>query len=119
MRIKNKYLRNRHFRKKYWKTARNLAHPYETYMPWVYGGEIHSPHEEQVKRNFEDITKQARALESGAHKQWLWMHSSADFRRILNQQRKAQERNAMAKIRNGDYEADMPIFKRDADWNYF
>ena len=112
MRITNKYIRNRNFRAKHWKRARSLTNPYEhTHGAWYYTTE------ESIQSHFESIDKQARAIENGSHKHWH--HASADFRRQLNKERKAKERNAMAKIRNGDYDADMPCFKRDADWLWF
>jgi hypothetical protein len=47
------------------------------------------------------------------------MNSPSGFRRLLNKKRKAEERTALAKIRNGDYGVEMPKFKRDADWLYW
>lgn len=112
MRIENKYNRNKHFRNKHWKRVRHLTNPYEhTHGAWYYSSE------QQVQHNFEQISQRARFIESGTHKHWH--HASSDFRRILNKQRKAQERSAMRKICNGDYDMDVPIFKRDADWLYF
>ena len=121
MRIQNKYLRNRHFREKNWKRIRNTKHPFETYCPYhYYVGEyrcdLSYSYEEQVKRHFEWIDIEARGLESGAN---VFYNSPAGFRRMLNKQRKAAERNAMAKIRQGDYEVEVPLFKKDANWLYF
>jgi hypothetical protein len=123
MRIDNKYIRNRRFRAKAWSRIRNQSHPFETMMPYS----IHSASsdywirrwtfDEQVKSHFEWIEQQARAIDKGTHK--TWKHASSGFRRQLNKERKAQERHAMAKIRNGDYEVEVPKFKRDADWLYF
>jgi len=119
MRIKNKYLRNRHFRIKNWKRIRNTKHPFETYCPYGYfTGQynIRDIVEEQIKRHFEWIDIEARGLESGAN---VFYNSPAGFRRMLNTQRKAAEREAMAKIRQGDYEIEIPYFKKDANYRYF
>lgn len=121
MRIKNKYLRNRHFRIKNWKRIRNMEHPYETTCPYYYSGNkyIYTPsfsYENQVKWHFEIIQRKAWALDSGANR---FMNAPAIFRRILNRQYKAKEKNAIAKIRQGDYEVEVPHFKKDANWLYF
>jgi hypothetical protein len=121
MRIQNKYLRNRHFRIKNWKRIRNTEHPFETYCPYQYVfGEYriypHNVYDAQVKRHFERIDIKAWALESGAG---VFYNSPAGFRRILNKSRKAAVQNAMAKIRQGDYEVEMPHFKKDVNWLYF
>lgn len=121
MRIQNKYLRNRHFRNKNWKRIRNTKHPFETYCPYSYYTgqyqcDVRDIAEKQVKRHFEWIDIEAWGLESGAN---VFMNAPAPFRRMLNKQRKAAERNAMAKIRQGDYEVEMPHFKKDANWLYF
>lgn len=112
MRIENKYLRNRHFRNKHWKRIYRLYNPYaRTHGTWYWTSE------EQINSNFEGITIRAKFIESGTHKHWH--HAPKSFREILNNSRKAQERHVMAKIRNGDYDAELPKFKRDADWLYF
>lgn len=112
MRIENKYIRNRRFRHKAWKRVRRLSNPYErTHGGWYWSSE------EQIKNNFEWMGKHARAIDSGTHKHWL--HASSDFRRELNKQRRAQERHALSRINMGDYEYEVPHFKRDADWLYF
>jgi hypothetical protein len=112
MRIKNSYLRNRHFRLKTWKRIRRLTNPYEyTHGAWYYTSE------EQIKNHFDTLTKNARGIDSGSHKHWN--HASAAFRRQLNKQRKASERVAMQKIRNGRYDVEVPFFKNDADWLRF
>jgi len=112
MRTENKYIRNRAFRQKCWNRIRRLDNPYEnTDGSWYWTTE------ERIAHNFETITKRARFIDSGSHKHWH--HASATFRRHLNAERKAQERVAMQKIRNGDYDIEVPIFKRDADWLYF
>lgn len=112
MRIKNKYVRNRSFKNKAWNRIRRQENPYEhTHGAWWYTTE------EQIAHNLEQITKRARAIDSGSHKHWN--HASASFRRQINKERKAQERNVMAVVRNGNYDAEFPTFKRDADWLYF
>jgi hypothetical protein len=120
MRIQNKYLRNRHFRIKNWKRIRNTKHPFETHYCWIklYSDEWiqMSSYEEQVKRHFDWIDIEAWGLESGAN---VFYNSPAGFRRMLNKCRKASERKAMAKIRQGDYEVEMPHLKKDANWLYF
>lgn len=121
MRIKNKYLRNRHFRTKNWKRIRKTKHPFETYCPYnYYCGEYRTnpaySYESQVKRNFELIDIEAWGLESGAN---VFYNSPASFRRLLNKARKAAERKVMSKIRQGNYELEMPYFKKDANWLYF
>jgi len=112
MRIENKYNRNRAYRAKHWKRIRRQNNPYEhTHGAWYYTSE------EQVKSNLEGITNQARAIENGSHKHWH--HAPKHFRKSIWMERKAQERNVLAKIRQGDYDAEMPAFKKDADWLWF
>lgn len=116
MRIKHKYLRNRHFRNKHWKCIRAKEQPFKTLYPYsAYTGRLY-PAEEQIERHFKWITQQARALETG---QPCFMNSPAFFRRLLNKGRKARERTAMAKIRQGDYDVEMPLFRKDADSLYW
>jgi len=115
MRIKNKYNRNRHFRLKHWKRIRSQSHPFETMCSNPEYCHIWS-YEKQVKDHFEWIIQQARALETG---QPCFMNSPSGFRRLLNKKRKAQERNVMAKIRQGDYDAEIPKWKNDAAWLYW
>jgi hypothetical protein len=117
MRIQNKYIRNRCFRNKAWKTIRDQSHPFKTYAPYyIYGTKYYS-FEDQVKQNFEWIAEQARAMESGHHRSFF--HAPKHYRKILWKQRKAQERSVMTRIRNGDHELESPKFKRDADWLWF
>jgi len=112
MRIHNKYLRNRHFRIKHWKRIYKISHPYvNTQGVWYWTSE------EQIKSNFDNIAKKANFIENGSHKHWN--HAPKSFRKILNNSRKAKERQVMVKIRNGDYDSEFPKFKRDADWLYF
>jgi len=93
------------------------SHPYRTYMPWYYYGKLFSSTEEQIKDHFDWITLRARALENGHH--YGFFHADAEFRRLINSGRKAKERSAMQKIRLGNYDVELPKFKRDADWDYF
>lgn len=118
MKIKHKYLRNRHVRNKYWNRVRSRNHPFETIMPWV-PWSIYPTYssEEQIKSHFENITKEARDLDSG-HRRPFFRNASSEYRRMINKQRKAQERHALARIRNGDYEYEVPRFKNDAAWLY-
>lgn len=117
MRIKNKYLRNRAFRIKYWKRIRNKSHPFETHCPSSFWHYCKWGAEEQIKKNFEWITIEARKLESGDTANCY--HAPKWFRKQINNQRKAKIRNVMFKVRNGDYELEIPKFKNDADWLYF
>lgn len=119
MRIKHKYLRNRHFWNKHWKRIRAKEQPFKTLCPyygWPHGKSFYNDAEEQVKHHFEWITQQARALETG---QSCFMNSPAFFRRLLNKKRKSCEKTVMAKIRQGDYEAELPYFKKDANFLYW
>lgn len=123
MRIKNKYLRNKAFRVKHWNRIRNQSHPFETLCPyiidvapniyWVRGWD----EVEQIKSHFEWIDKQSRAIENGTHKRWH--HAPKHFRKTIWEHRKAYERNVMAKVLQGDYDAVFPNWKKDADWNWF
>lgn len=119
MRIHNKYLRNRHFRIKYWKTIRNRNHPYECHMPQTTYNPAYIaygyPVEEQIANHLDWIGVQARALEKGG----MNFHAPKTFRKYLNRERKSQVRAVMAKINLGDYDVELPKFKRDADWLYF
>lgn len=116
MRIKHKYLRNKHFWNKHWKRIRAKEQPFKTLFPYsAYTGRLY-PTEEQIRQNFEWITQQARALETG---QACFMNSPAFFRRLLNRKRKSRERSALSKIRQGDYEAELPTFRKDANALYW
>jgi hypothetical protein len=117
MRTENKYNRNRAFRIKYWKRMRNITHPYETYCIYDRYGYHGRSYEEQVQSHFEWIGIRARALENGVDAGFF--HATSSFRRSRNKQYKAKERSAMQKIRNGNYDIEVPTFKRDADWDFF
>ena len=118
MRIKNKYIRNRNARSKAWHSVRNRNHPFETMMPWFYyNSKANYTFEEQVKNHFEWIDEQARAVESGHHRSFF--HAPKHYRQDLWKERKAQERVILARIRQGDYDVEMPKFKKDADWLWF
>jgi len=122
MRIKNKYIRNRSFRTKYWNRIRSIEHPYETYMPCTLWGypttdAQYDSYERQVNRHFEWIDTRARALESGSHKGMF--HATSEFRRIISKQLQAKEAVAMQKIRGGNYDVEFPVYKKDVDWFYF
>ena len=119
MRIMNKYLRNRAFRIKAWKRIRAKSHPHETFMPYGFYGRIVPDWsaEDQVKRHFREITEKARAIDKGNHRSF-W-HAPKHYRKILNAERKAREKQAMDRIRQGDYDAEFPKWKRDADWLWF
>ena len=123
MRIENKYNRNRAYRAKHWNRIRNQSHPYETFCPYQIDVAPHSywvrmwDTLEQIKSHFERIDEQARAIENGTHKRWN--HAPKWFRKQLNKQRQAAENNIMARIRQGDYDAAFPQWKRDADWLWF
>ena len=122
MRIKNKYIRNRHFREKSWKRVRNTEHPYQTCMPFLMGGSYKPGYwsfENQVKWHFNWIDKRARALEKGSRRGMWLSNVPSGYRRGLNRIRKAKERDVMAKIRQGDYEAEFPRFYHDAHWLYW
>ena len=116
MKIKHKYLRNKAFRNKHWNSIRSIEHPYRTYFPYFYG-RMMSSYEEQVKWHFEEIQEKAKSLESGCHSGRY--NSTSSFRRVLNQEHKARERAALNKVRQGNYDASFPIFKKNANWYYF
>lgn len=87
-------------------------------MPWFYyNTQANYTAEEQIKNHFERIAEQARAMESGHHRSFF--HAPKHYRQGLWKERKAKERAAMDRIRQGDYDAEMPKFKRDADWQWF
>ena len=119
MKIQNKYLRNRAFRQKAWNRIRAKEQPYETFMPYdFYGNTLPEwSSEEQVKRHFKWIDEQARAIDKGTHRGMF--HAPKHYRKILNADRKAQEKQAMDRVRRGDYDAEFPVWKRDADWQWF
>ena len=116
MRLKNKYLRNRAYRIKHWKRIRNTEHPYETYCPYDHPS-YRTDIMEQINRHFQWIDERARALENGSHKRLF--HSPAWFRNSLNGVLRSRQKHALEKVRHGDYDAEFPIFKRDADWLWF
>ena len=118
MRIKNKYLRNRHAYILTWKRVRAKKHPYQTFMPWSTLYMTRGNAEEQVKENFEWITEQARYIVHGSHR-CPYDKAPARYRRNLNHTRKAKERDIMAKIRQGDYDLELPKFKNDAAYDYW
>lgn len=122
MRIQNKYIRNRHFRQKHWNRERVKHHPYETYMPymvWSYPtkGENKNSTEAQIKWHFDLIAQRARDLENGTHRQYN--HAPKHYRKIHNDKRKAAERKAMARVRQGIEDIEFPVWKKYADWYYF
>jgi hypothetical protein len=119
MRIQHKYLRNKHYRSKHWKRVRSWSHPFETICPYSGYGYGDYTTKEQVKNHFEWITKQARAIENGETHFTRLDSAPKWYRKQINRQRKAQERSAMAKIRNGDYDSEFPKFKPDAAWDYW
>jgi hypothetical protein len=116
MRIKNKYIRNRIFRAKHWKRIRSTEHPYRTYDPYNIYSISYTSYEEQIKRHFEDITLQARAIENGRHS---GHHATSLFRRNLNREYKAKEKTVLSRIRKGDYDVEFHKFKKDAEWLWF
>ena len=119
MRIKHKYLRNRHVYQTTWRRVRAKEHPFETYcrsITWNDRWREDAP--EQIQRNFEWITEQTRYIVHGSHR-CPYDKAPARYRRNLNHTRKAKERNIMAKIRQGDYDLDVPKFKNDAAWDYW
>ena len=114
MRIKNKYLRNRAFHNKHWKRVRNQEHPFQnSHGAWWY------PSKEQIDENFKSISIKVRVLENGTHKQWIVWNASASFRRLINKERKAMDRNVMNKIRNGNYDLEFDKYRKNATWSYF
>ena len=120
MRIKHKYLRNRHVYLTTWKRVRAKEHPYRTYCPckshyWVCGWKYH---EDQIRDHFKWITEQTRYIVHGSHR-CSYYNAPARYRLNLNHTRKAKERDIMAKIRQGDYDLDVPKFKNDAAWDYW
>jgi len=118
MRIKHKYLRNKHVRSKYWNRVRSREHPFETYMPSWYWGKLQWDSDLQVKDHFKSIVKEARGLDKG-HRWVCYRNASSSYRRMINKHRKAITRNAIARIRNGEFDHEMPIFKNDAAWMYW
>jgi len=119
MRIKNKYIRNRHAYKTAWNRVRSKEHPYETLCPYLFHQySWRKDYEDQVKYHFEQIEKEARKIVNGSHK-CSFYKAPARYRRNLNHTRKAKERNVMAKIRQGDYDLELPKFKRDAAYDYW
>lgn len=117
MKNKNRYYRNRNFRIKYWKRIRNQEHPFRTYFPYMFGEFWDRfSYENQIKENFRLISQNARALESGRRG---WFNAPANYRKHLNDKRKAQERAALRKINSGDYEVEVPEFRNNANWLYF
>ena len=119
MRIKNKHIRNRSFKIKYWKRIRNKSHPFRTTTPtWRWSNDYYSS-EKQTEDHFKYINEKARMLESGNHSGRF--HATSQFKRVLNDKFKAEERAAMNKLRNsGDYENyEFPVNIKDADWLYF
>lgn len=123
MRIEHKYIRNRAYKSKHWKRIRSQSHPYETLCPysiddapnwyWIRRWDV----EEQIKSHFEWIDKQARAIENGTHKHSH--HAPKSFRQVIWNRRKSQERVILKKINNGNYDTDFPLYKKDADYDYF
>jgi hypothetical protein len=114
MKIKNKYIRNKSFRNKHWNAIKSRSHPYETHMIGDWYGNVES----QIKRHFEWIEIQVLALEGGHHGT-VFMHAPAKFRRYLNKSKKSRVRAALQKINAGFYDEEIPIFKKDADWEWF
>lgn len=118
MRIKHKYLRNRHVYRTTWKRVYRKEHVLETFCPKDWQYLRFGSAEEQIKENLKWIDEQTRYIVNGSHRCPLDSVPST-HRRMLNRERKAQERAIMAKIRQGDYELEFPKFKQDAAWDYW
>jgi hypothetical protein len=116
-RISNKFVRNKIYRSKHWKRVRAKEHPHETYCHWLFPNSTIWNVEKQIKDNFENIDEQARRIENGSHRSFE--HAPSYYRRKLNRKRKAKERNALNKIKNGNYDVEIPVFRKDANWLYF
>jgi hypothetical protein len=118
MRIKNKYLRNRIIHNKFWNRIRQRHQPYKTIMPWFWDGSERYNADEQIKNHFDNIKREVRGLENG-HNWVFFKNASSGYRRMINKERKAQERHALAKIRNGNYDIEFPRFRKDAAWLFW
>ena len=70
--------------------------------------------EEQIRQHFDHISKEARRLDGGSHRPWD--HAPSWFRRSINKIQKARERSAMSHIRQGEYDVEIPKFKRNVRW---
>ena len=119
MRIKNKYLRNRHVYAMAWNWVRSKEQPYKTLCPFLFSQlDWQKDYEDQIKYHFEWIEEQARYIVNGSHR-ISFDSASPIHRRLINAKRKAVERNIMAKIRQGDYDLELPKFKYDAAYDYW
>lgn len=121
MKIQHKYLRNRAFQSKCWNRMRQITHPFETYMPYTIwrGTQQYNSYseEEQIRSNFEWIEIRARSLDKGEGPSF-WHHPYS-CRHLIERQNRAKVKSAMKKINNGYWETEVPIFKYDADWDWF
>jgi hypothetical protein len=73
--------------------------------------------EKQVEKNFNLIILAARGLESG--NSVYCQTVPAWFRRMINKKNKAKERHVLVRINRGEYELEVPHFKRDAAYDYW
>jgi hypothetical protein len=119
MRIKHKYLRNRHFKTKSKNRAKSILgeFSYKAYFPyWIYGQLYDSPEKQLLhhQKEIEDLSNTfIRGDKSGRH------HAPRSHKCLLEQRRRASNHLSLKKIMNGYEDVEFETFKQDADWDWF
>lgn len=119
MRIKNKYLRNRLAKQKAWNKAKRLLggeFTYKAFMPYYwFGRAAYLDVCLQFERHREDITRHARILLGGGK---MWFKSPKWFRKPYIRKERRKTHQVLVKMMQGDLDAEVPVFKHDADWDW-
>lgn len=124
MRIKSKYLRNRHARNKAWKRIVKFEgglYSYKCYFPWWFHGFRYETPEQSIKDREEYFqTWWLRSLLGGNKKghhnapKWYRQEIERPERRAV----KAVLDKMLKDVENVD-DYDIPTFKHDANWDWF
>lgn len=124
MRIKNKYLRNRHARIKAWNKAKKIVggeFSQKWSNPYWFHGMKYASVEEQQKDHAEWIKEGwVRGFLSG--KQRGYYHAPKWYKKIIERQERRQVKKSIDKMIKNIDNVDgctIPNFKHHADWDWF
>jgi hypothetical protein len=117
MRIKHKYLRNRLVKSKARNKAKRLHGEFslKAYMPYSIYGSWYRSYENQLKDRQEYLDDLAIINSSGGHR----FHAPKHFKRPFERSQRRKVKITIHQICNGDEELEIPIFKYNADWEWF
>ena len=90
---------------------RRSTNPYKTIMP------LYLSRESQIEHNLNLILSRVRGMENGI-RSGKFPNVPAYFRRMLNRSLRTKEQRALKKINLG-IDAEFPVFKRNAKWQYY